>query len=309
MPLHKANGSQKLHLKEGQAFCITFSSDYISREHYRDPWNEVRIGRLLQDLDALATTISVKHCSDDGSKTRPLFLVTAAVDKIVLKKPLSVSIDMKIVEDPEDDSDSVALTATFICVAIDSKTGEAVPVNRILPETKQEKALLEETEAQNSLRKSKRGKELVNGEPQHRNMHGRVFGGFLMHRAFELAFSTAYAFAGLVPCFSEVDHIEFLKPVDVGDFLRFKTCVLYKKPEDPEQPLIHVEVVAHVTSPEKRSAEVSNTFYFSFTVRPEAKVTMKKDLKIKNVIPETEEEARPMVGLKKKRQQLDGEYI
>ncbi|CAB4291084.1 unnamed protein product [Prunus armeniaca] len=164
MPLHKANGSQKLHLKEGQAFCITFSSDYISREHYRDPWNEVRIGRLLQDLDALATTISVKHCSDDGSKTRPLFLVTAAVDKIVLKKPLSVSIDMKIVEDPEDDSDSVALTATFICVAIDSKTGEAVPVNRILPETKQEKALLEETEAQNSLRKSKRGKELVNGE-------------------------------------------------------------------------------------------------------------------------------------------------
>lgn len=40
-----------------------------------------------------------QHCSDDGSKTRPLFLVTAAVDKIVLKKPLSVSIDMKIVGD------------------------------------------------------------------------------------------------------------------------------------------------------------------------------------------------------------------
>ncbi|CAB4321404.1 unnamed protein product [Prunus armeniaca] len=171
---------------QSQWLTKTPSQNYILREHYRDPWNEVRIGRSLQDLDALATTISVKHCSDDGSKTRPLFLVTAAVDKIVLKKPLSVSIDMKIVgnviwvgrssieiqlevtqpsqEDPEDDSDSVALTATFICVAIDSKTGEAVPVNRILPETKQEKALLEETEAQNSLRKSKRGKELVNGE-------------------------------------------------------------------------------------------------------------------------------------------------
>ncbi|CAB4321403.1 unnamed protein product [Prunus armeniaca] len=133
-------------------------------------------------------------------------------------------------------------------------------------------------------------------------MHGRIFGGFLMYRAFELAFSTAYAFAGLVPCFSEVDHIEFLKPVDVGDFLRFKTCVLYTKPEDPEQAqrrgLLRIWKL-----------QVSNTFYFSFTVRPEAKVTMKKDLKIKNVIPETEEEARPMVGLKKKRQQLDGEYI
>lgn len=37
-----------------------FSSDYILREQYRDPWNEVRIGKLLEDLDALAGTISVK---------------------------------------------------------------------------------------------------------------------------------------------------------------------------------------------------------------------------------------------------------
>lgn len=37
-----------------------FSTDYILREQYRDPWNEVRIGILLEDLDALAGTISVK---------------------------------------------------------------------------------------------------------------------------------------------------------------------------------------------------------------------------------------------------------
>lgn len=37
-----------------------FSSDYTLREQYRDPWNEVRIGKLLEDLDALAGTISVK---------------------------------------------------------------------------------------------------------------------------------------------------------------------------------------------------------------------------------------------------------
>lgn len=34
---------------------------------------------------------------------------------------------------------------------------------------------------------------------QERNLHGRVFGGFLMRRAFELAFSTAYLFAGTRP--------------------------------------------------------------------------------------------------------------
>lgn len=52
-------------------------------------------------------------------------------------------------------------------------------------------------------------------QPQQRNIHGRIFGGFLMHRAFELAFSTAYAFAGMVPCFLEVDHVDFLRPVSI----------------------------------------------------------------------------------------------
>lgn len=37
-----------------------FAADDILREHYRDPWNEVRIGKLLEDLDALAGTIAVK---------------------------------------------------------------------------------------------------------------------------------------------------------------------------------------------------------------------------------------------------------
>lgn len=37
-----------------------FSSDYILREQYRNPWNEMRTGKLLEDLDALAGTISFK---------------------------------------------------------------------------------------------------------------------------------------------------------------------------------------------------------------------------------------------------------
>ncbi|KAE8663250.1 putative calcium ion binding protein [Hibiscus syriacus] len=300
------------------------SSDYILREQYRDPWNEVRIGKLLEDLDALAGTISVKHCSDDDSTTRPLLLVTAAVDKIVLKKAISVDIDLKIVgsviwvgtssieiqleviqskNENSDGSDSVALTANFIFVARDSKTGKAAVINRLSPETEREKFLFEEAEARSKLRKKKRvdrdsillrDTRLENAlicQPQQRNIHGRIFGGFLMHRAFELAFSTAYAFAGLVPCFLEVDHVDFLRPVDVGDFLRLTSCVLYTELENPDQPLINVEVVAHVTRPEIRSSEVSNTFHFSFTVRPEAKAE-KTGFKIRKVVPATEEEAR-----------------
>ncbi|KAI3450149.1 hypothetical protein Pfo_006814 [Paulownia fortunei] len=335
-----------------------FSGDYILREQYRDPWNEVRIGKLLEDLDAMAGTISVKHCSDDDSTTRPLYLVTASVDKMVLKKPISVDVDLHIsgavtwvgrssieiqldVTQPATDTaeatDSVALTANFIFVARDYKTGKAAPVNRLTPETERETLLYEAAEARNKLRKSKitdNKKEIENGEmnrfepllaegrifcdmpaladrnsillrdtrlenslicqPQQRNIHGRIFGGFLMHRAFELAFSTAYAFAGMMPSFLEVDHVDFLRPVDVGDFLRLKSCVLYTESENSDQPLIHVEVVAHVTRPEFRSSEVSNRFYFTFTVRPEAKA-MNNGHRIRKVVPATEEEARRII--------------
>ncbi|KAL6978923.1 Acyl-coenzyme A thioesterase 2, chloroplastic [Sarracenia purpurea var. burkii] len=332
-----------------------FSTDYILREQYRDPWNEVRIGKLLEDLDALAGSISVKHCSDDDSMTRPLLLVTASVDKMVLKKPISVDVDLKMVgaviwvgrssieiqlevtqptNESTDACEPIALTANFIFVARDSKTGKAAPVNRLSPETEREKLLYEEAEERNKLRKRKRSndwKEFENGEvnrleallaegrifsdmpaladrdtillrrtqlenslicqPQQRNIHGRIFGGFLMHRAFELAFSTAYAFAGMMPCFLEVDHVDFLRPVDIGDFLRFKSCVLYTEFENIDHPLINIEVVAHVTRPELRSSEVSNTFYFTFTVCPEAKAT-KNEFRIRKVVPGTEEEAR-----------------
>ncbi|XP_050204420.1 acyl-coenzyme A thioesterase 2, chloroplastic isoform X2 [Mercurialis annua] len=344
----------KLPNQSRTSILYNLSTDYILREQYRDPWNEVRIGKLLEDLDALAGTISVKHCYDDDCTTRPLLLVTASVDKIVLKKPISVDVDLKIIGSViwvgrssieiqldviqfykgSDALNSVALTANFIFVARDSKTGKAAPVNRLSPETDEEKLLFEEAEARSKLRKRKRideRKECENGgvnrleallaegrifcdmpaladrnsillrdtrlenslicQPQQRNIHGRIFGGFLMHRAFELAFSTAYAFAGLVPYFLEVDHVDFLRPVDVGDFLRLKSCVLYTELENPDQPLINIEVVAHVTRPELRSSEVSNTFYFTFTVRQEAKAT-NNGYRIRNVVPATEEEAR-----------------
>ncbi|CAA0806007.1 Thioesterase/thiol ester dehydrase-isomerase superfamily protein [Striga hermonthica] len=336
-----------------------FSTDFILREQYRDPWNEVRIGKLLEDLDALAGTISVKHCSDDDSTTRPLYLVTASVDKMVLKKPINVDVDLHVsgavtwvgyssIEiqldvtqsgtDTDEAMDSVALTATFIFVARDYKTGKAAQVNRLTPKTEREKLLYEAAEARNKLRKSKiRGdkKEFQSGEevnrlepllaegrilcdmpaladtdsillrdtglenslicqPQQRNIHGRIFGGFLMHRAFELAFSTTYAFAGMMPSFLEVDHVDFLRPVDVGDFLRLKSCVLYTESENSDRPLINVEVVAHVTRPELRSSEVSNKFYFTFTVRPEAKA-MNNGHRIRKVVPATEEEARRII--------------
>ena len=40
-----------------------------------------------------------------------------------------------------------------------------------------------------------------------------------MWRAFELAFSTTYAFAGVQPHFLEVDRVDFFKPVSIDHTL------------------------------------------------------------------------------------------
>nr|AAC02743.1 hypothetical protein [Arabidopsis thaliana] len=320
-----------------------------------NPWNEIRTGKLVEDLDALAGTISFKHCGGDSS-ARSMILVTASVDRIIMKRPIRVDTDLSIVgavtwvgrssmemqlqvlqiQDTNNSSESVALEANFTFVARDAQTGKSAPINQVVPETEHEKFLWKEAEERNKLRKQKRaqGKEeheklkdlerlnelLAEGrvfldmpaladrnsilikdtshenslicQPQQRNIHGRIFGGFLMRKAFELAFSNAYTFAGVSPRFLEVDRVDFIKPVDVGNFLRFKSRVLYTEATSSAEPLINIEVVAHVTSPELRSSEVSNRFYFTFSVRPEA---MKDGLKIRNVVPATEEEARRVI--------------
>ncbi|XP_044500764.1 acyl-coenzyme A thioesterase 2, chloroplastic-like isoform X2 [Mangifera indica] len=298
-----------------------FSSDFILREQYRNPWNEIRMGKLLEDLDALAGTISYKHCCSEDGSTMPILLVTASVDRMVMKKPILVDTDLNITgavtwvgrssmeiqvevtqstQDAADASENIALVANFTFVARDAKTGKSSPLKQILPETEKEKLLWEEAEQRNKIRKHKKAenrmtfanenKDRLNAllaegqvfsdlpaladrdsilirdtyhenslmcQPQQRNIHGRIFGGFLMRKAFELAFTNAYAFAGSAPRFVEVDHVDFVKPVDVGNFLRFKSCVLYTELEDPSRPMINVEVVAHVMRPELRTSQVS----------------------------------------------------
>jgi acyl-coenzyme A thioesterase 9 len=57
-------------------------------------------------------------------------------------------------------------------------------------------------------------------QPQHQNTAGRVFGGFLMRRAFEIAFSCCYVFAGSRPHFLAVDDVTFRRPVEIGTMLQ-----------------------------------------------------------------------------------------
>jgi acyl-coenzyme A thioesterase 9 len=133
-------------------------------------------------------------------------------------------------------------------------------------------------------------------QPQMQNLHNRIFGGFLMRRAFELAFATAYVFGGRRPIFLEVDDISFESPVDIGDLLVFNSRVLYTLPEGgflgdylidhANLSLVMMEVEAWVTEPEKASARVSNHFYFTFA--------LPKGAMCRKVLPSNIDEARRM---------------
>ncbi|KAI4304080.1 hypothetical protein MLD38_039640 [Melastoma candidum] len=145
-----------------------FSEDYVLREQYRNPWNEIRAGKLVEDLDALAGTICSKVCTfheRENGAMRPLILVTASVDRIFVKKRIHVDTDLKIegvvtwvgrssmeiqlegsqsTPESQDQFDSVILTANFTFVARDSETGKSALVTPILPETEREKIIWEE---------------------------------------------------------------------------------------------------------------------------------------------------------------------
>ena len=70
---------------------------------------------------------------------------------------------------------------------------------------------------------------------QERNLHGKIFGGYLMRMAFELAHITSMCYYGspidhtAEPRFIAVDDIQFVKAVNVGAIIELKSVVTYQQ--------------------------------------------------------------------------------
>ena len=63
---------------------MPFSSDKTLRAQYINAFDHIRIGKLLEDLDALAGNVSYLHSDDNDPNTRPHTVVTASIDKLDL---------------------------------------------------------------------------------------------------------------------------------------------------------------------------------------------------------------------------------
>ncbi|KAL6772161.1 CGLD2 [Auxenochlorella protothecoides x Auxenochlorella symbiontica] len=309
-----------------------FSGNLFLREQYRNPWDEVRLGRLLEDLDSLAGFIAFNHCKVDDPAARPPLCVTAAVEAIELRtKRIDLTEDMQMSgrvawtgSSSMDvcmellQSGTKQLVALFTFVARDALTNAAQRISPVVPETAQDRALFARRQQISDARRTARARSsaaatglhsqgltpeaqrwaaalLADAKllatapaladpqallasatrldssficmPQQRNTYGRVFGGFLMRRAFELATCSAYMLSGTRPKLVEVDEILFRKPVDVGDLIQFSACVLHTwtSGRDPTKGMAHVQVEASVTRPEHALTTITNTFNFQFT--------------------------------------------
>ncbi|KAK6962071.1 acyl-coenzyme A thioesterase 9 mitochondrial [Biomphalaria glabrata] len=103
-------------------------------------------------------------------------------------------------------------------------------------------------------------KTLLICHPEQRNLYNKIFGGFLMRMAYELAWANASIYARKRPRLCKVvDDILFNKPVEIGSLLLLSSQVVYTKGSD-----LQIHVHAKVDNLERGINENTNDFHFTF---------------------------------------------
>jgi acyl-coenzyme A thioesterase 9 len=343
---------------------LPFGRDAALRGQFVNFRGQLRVGKLLEEIDACAAITAYRHCDDGRADTEAPTLVTASMDRVdLLTYPLtadrdlqlraavtyagatSVNIEMDVValprpgDPPGTPAATPIMQASTTFVARNAHTGRGVPVPRLVPSTPAEAALFEAGRAANEARKAARGRsldrqppspdelamvhtmfsELSAAEdaaavaavrpggpspsssaatapplaasapvittddtlltsheltmPQDRNVHGKVFGGWLMRRAFETAWAAGWKATGALPKFLALDDISFQHPVEVGTLVRFDARLSHAL--GPPHKTYVVSVTATMSRPHEaadarlRSGLTTNTFEFTFYCDPD----------------------------------------
>ncbi|KAH9477054.1 Acyl-coenzyme A thioesterase 9, mitochondrial [Psilocybe cubensis] len=132
--------------------------------------------------------------------------------------------------------------------------------------------------------------------PQERNIHQKIFGGYLMRLAYELGFANASMFTRGHVRFLSLDGISFARPVPIGSILRLRSQILYttEAAEAGYAILVHVGVKANVVDVKTGQEQTTNDFRFTWC---QDKEIASPDLR--KVVPKTYREA--MLWLEGKR--------
>ncbi|XP_002738606.1 acyl-coenzyme A thioesterase 9, mitochondrial-like [Saccoglossus kowalevskii] len=114
-------------------------------------------------------------------------------------------------------------------------------------------------------------KNIIICHPEERNLYNKVFGGFLMRQALELAWANAWVYCKSRTYLIAVDDIVFRKPVKIGSLLYLASQVAYT-----EGCYLQVRVHAEVVDPTTGQHETTNDFHFTFDKRSPVSPVMPK---------------------------------
>jgi acyl-coenzyme A thioesterase 9 len=112
-------------------------------------------------------------------------------------------------------------------------------------------------------------------QPQNRNRHNfMIFGGYLLKKAFELAFCCAASFSHSRPTFVSLDPSTFENPVPVGSVLYLRAAVSYTDPPALSQEerrekgftKVQVRVESKVRDVEHGTRKSTGVFDYTFLV-------------------------------------------
>ena len=102
-------------------------------------------------------------------------------------------------------------------------------------------------------------KNLIVCQPDNRNIYNKIYGGFIMRQAFELAWANSFVFCKSRPTVLHMDDILFRTPVEVGAMLYFNSQVCFTQGN-----YVQIRVSAEVLDPLTGKMKISNVFHFTF---------------------------------------------
>lgn len=98
-------------------------------------------------------------------------------------------------------------------------------------------------------------------EPEHKNDYNKVFGGLIMEKCMDLAFTNTWVYTGaeLAPVCTHVDDVVFLKAVEIGDLLYFHSQVVFT-----HEKFVQTRVSAEVLDKKSKSLKLTNVLQITW---------------------------------------------
>lgn len=121
-------------------------------------------------------------------------------------------------------------------------------------------------------------------QPQYRNRHGIIFGGYLLRQTFELAYCAAGAFSRSYPRFISLDNTTFKAPVPVGCVLSMNAEVCYTEHlHDVNEDSTSAKVLSELLKDYDTSANTLSADTHEFLSVPGTLIQIQVDTKVRSL--------------------------